>query len=122
MAIKYSYDRNLWLPLVGYGSDSQAISMTHSAKRSHSEKGSPSLLDSSSILEVPAGVFKNTCLALMDKVQADRVQVVVTKHGHPVARLVPVDVSAPSAHGFMRGTVLAEDDIVSPDFDAWGDA
>jgi prevent-host-death family protein len=96
--------------------------MTNSEKRSRSIKGSPSLLDSSSILEVPAGVFKNTCLALMDKVQAERVQVVVTKHGHPVARLVPVDGSAPSARGFMRGTVLAEDDIVSPDFDAWGDA
>lgn len=96
--------------------------MTNSPKGSHSAKAASTSLDSSSILEVPAGVFKNTCLALMDKVQDERVQVVITKHGNAVARLVPVDVDAPSALGFMRGTVLAEDDIVSPDFDAWGEA
>jgi prevent-host-death family protein len=78
-------------------------------------------LESSSTLEVPAGVFKNTCLALMDRVHDERVHVVITKHGKPVARLVPADVEAPSALGFMRGTVVAEGDIVSPDFEAWGD-
>jgi hypothetical protein len=26
-----------------------------------------------------------------------------------------------SAYGFMSGTVLEHGDIVSPDFDAWGD-
>lgn len=88
---------------------------------SHTAESSSASLDSSSTLEVAAGVFKNTCLALMDKVHNERIQVVITKHGNPVARLVPVDVAAPSARGFMRGTVVAEDDIVSPDFDAWGD-
>jgi prevent-host-death family protein len=78
-------------------------------------------LDSSSTLEVPAGVFKNTCLALMDRVHDERIHVVITKHGKPVARLVPANVEAPSALGFMRGTVVAAGDIVSPDFDAWGD-
>jgi prevent-host-death family protein len=124
VAIYYGYGYTLWMECLGsrLHSQSQVISMTDEKKQPRATKASPSSLDSSSILEVPAGVFKNTCLALMDKVQAERVQVVVTKHGHPVARLVPVDVSAPSARGFMRGTVLAEDDIVSPDLDAWGDA
>jgi hypothetical protein len=27
----------------------------------------------------------------------------------------------PSAFGFMSGTVIAEEDIVTPDFDSWGD-
>jgi prevent-host-death family protein len=78
-------------------------------------------LESSHTLEVPAGVFKNTCLALMDRVHDERIHVVITKHGKPVARLVPADVEAPSALGFMRGTVVAEGDIVSPDFEAWGE-
>lgn len=95
--------------------------MTDTHKGSPSAKASSASLESSAILEVPAGVFKNTCLALMDKVHDERVQVVITKHGNAVARLVPVDVDAPSALGFMRGTVLAEGDLVSPDFDAWGD-
>jgi prevent-host-death family protein len=66
-------------------------------------------------------MFKNTCLALMDQVRDERMQVVITKHGSAVARLVPADVDAPSALGFMRGTVVGHGDIVSPDFDTWGD-
>ncbi len=119
MAIYYSYGYNTMAMMEQRLT--RDISMTNSQKGSHSAQASSTSLDSSSILEVPAGVFKNTCLALMDKVHDERVQVVITKHGNAVARLVPVDVDAPSALGFMRGTVLAEDDIVSPDFDAWGD-
>jgi len=73
-------------------------------------------------VEVPAGVFKNTCLALMDEVQRHRMEVVITKYGHPVARLVAIDdEELPRARGFMRGTVLEHGDIVSPDFAAWGE-
>jgi hypothetical protein len=68
-----------------------------------------------------AGVFKDTCLRLLDRVNDGDFEVVVTKHGTPVARVVPEDGHVPSAHGFMSGTVLAEGDIVSPDFEAWGD-
>ncbi len=92
------------------------------ATNSFAKSGSPSVsLDTSTTIEVGAGMFKDTCLALMDRVRDERVQVVITKHGAPVARLVPADVEVPSALGFMRGTVLAQGDIVSPDFDAWGD-
>lgn len=67
-------------------------------------------------------MFKDKCLALMDKVRDERVQIVITKHGHAVARLVPADVAVPNGFGYMRGTVLEHGDIVSPDFEAWGDA
>lgn len=73
------------------------------------------------VVEVKAGVFKDTCLQLLDQVRDQEVEVVVTKRGAIVARLVPANVSAPSAFGFMRGTVLAHEDIVSPDFETWGD-
>lgn len=95
--------------------------MTKSTKEFSTKTGASASLESSSTLEVPAGVFKNTCLALMDRVHDERVHVVITKHGKPVARLVPAEVEAPSALGFMRGTVVAEGDIVSPDFEVWGD-
>lgn len=72
-------------------------------------------------LEVQAGVFKNTCLSLMDKVRDERMHIVITKHGSAVAMLVPVDGQTASARGFMRGTVLGHGDIVSPDFETWGD-
>lgn len=71
-------------------------------------------------VRVPAGVFKNTCLALIDKVRDGRNEIVITKRGEPVARLVPVEAPAPSAFGYLRRSVLAADDIVAPDHDAWG--
>lgn len=75
----------------------------------------------SDVIEVKAGVFKDTCLQLLDEVRDRRIEIVVTKHGRPVARVVPADVEAPSSRGFMRGTVIEYGDIVSPDFEPWGD-
>jgi prevent-host-death family protein len=42
-------------------------------------------------LTVMASRFKAECLALLDKVERTGVSIVVTKHGRPVARLVPLD-------------------------------
>ena len=75
----------------------------------------------SKVVEVGAGVFKDRCLQLLDDVRDGKIQVLVTKHGKPVARVVAPDVSRPSAFGFMEGSVLDQGDIVSPDFDAWED-
>ena len=80
-----------------------------------------SSLETGEVIEVKASVFKDTCLSLLDRVHDREVEVVVTKHGEAVARLVAEGSRGLSAFGFMRGTVLAHEDIVSPDFDAWGD-
>ncbi len=80
-----------------------------------------SSLDAREVIEVKAGVFKDTCLQLLDQVRDEEKEVVVTKRGAVVARVVPADARAPSAFGFMRGTVLAHDDIVAPDLESWGD-
>lgn len=77
-------------------------------------------LEAGEVIEVKASVFKDTCLSLLDQVHDLEIEVVVTKHGAPVARLVPEEAGAPSAFGFMRGTILAYDDLVGPDFEAWG--
>jgi antitoxin (DNA-binding transcriptional repressor) of toxin-antitoxin stability system len=88
----------------------------------HSKEPAPSSgLDAPHVVEVGAGVFKDTCLSLLDQVNRREFEVVVTKYGAPVARVVPDGGHMPSAHGFMRGTVLDQADIVSPDFEAWGD-
>lgn len=66
---------------------------------------------------VPAGVFKATCLELMDRVRDRREEIVITKYGKPVAKLVPVsDADAPrgTAWGWMKGTVLWYGDVISP--------
>ncbi len=38
-----------------------------------------------------ASRFKAECLAVLDQVERLRISVVVTKHGRPIARVVPLD-------------------------------
>lgn len=84
------------------------------------EPAPSSSLDAPNVIEVEAGVFKDTCLSLLDQVNHRAFEVVVTRHGNPVARVVPEGGGVPSAHGFMSGTVLDHGDIASSDFEAWG--
>ncbi len=43
--------------------------------------------------EIPAGQFKSQCLAIMDQVQQRGEPVLITKHGKPVAKLVPAETT-----------------------------
>jgi prevent-host-death family protein len=58
-------------------------------------------------VSIPAGQFKAQCLALLDEVAETGRQIVVTKHGRPVARVVPLE-PPPSLVGSV--TLLADDD------------
>jgi prevent-host-death family protein len=56
---------------------------------------------------LPAAEFKAKCLELMDRVRETGGEYVVTKHGRPVAKLVPyTEASRVSFFGSMKGTVL----------------
>jgi prevent-host-death family protein len=71
---------------------------------------------------VPAGVFKTNCLAIMDDVKAKGETVVITKHGEPVAKLVPVANDADEIFGFFRDRGSITGDVVSPALspEEWG--
>lgn len=58
-------------------------------------------------LTIGAGDFKARCLALLDEVAGRRTEIVVTKRGVPVARVVPI-AAAPSTEGSV--TLLASAD------------
>lgn len=64
---------------------------------------------------VPAGEFKARCLALLDLVAETGQELVVTKRGKPVARLVPAE--APPS---LSGSVVWEGDLISPIGEEWG--
>jgi len=66
-----------------------------------------------------AGQFKARCLKLMDEVAEQHREVVITKYGKPVARLVPVEEEVPDSFGALRGSVVYHDDIVAPDHEPW---
>ena len=70
--------------------------------------------DQPSLQAIPAGEFKNRCLAIMDEVNETGTGVLITKHGRPVSRLVPAERSAPEMWGRYRDVVRVSGDIVSP--------
>ena len=63
---------------------------------------------------VKASVFKATCLRLMDRVCQTGEQIVITKNGKPVSRLVPYREVAETLFGCHREKVCSRDDLVSP--------
>ena len=71
-------------------------------------------------MEIAAGQFKSQCLKLMDRVQQTKEEIVITKYGKPVARLVPIETgSQDSILGWMEGSVKITGDIVAPLDEAW---
>ena len=73
--------------------------------------------------KMAAGVFKANCLAVMDEVQAKRETVVITKHGKPVAKLVPINTDKDDIFGFLAGKSTVTGDVVSPALtpEEWGE-
>ena len=61
-----------------------------------------------------AGVFKANCLGIMEEVKKTRHAVIITKHGKPVAKLVPVETAEDEIFGFMKGQGRVLGDVVSP--------
>ena|ERR1700676_5358232 len=68
---------------------------------------------------LPAADFKAHCLELMDKVRLKKMEITVTKHGKPVAKLVPLNDEAPELFGLLAGSVTYHGDIVAPTGEAW---
>lgn len=57
---------------------------------------------------IPAGEFKQRCLALLDQVAETGEPLVVTKRGRPVARVTPIAVLPAELKGSIR--ILVDDD------------
>jgi len=73
-------------------------------------------------MKVAAGVFKAQCLELMDRVNITHEEIIVTKRGKPVVKILPVSEKAMQPlFGYMENSVTEIGDIVSP-IDAEWDA
>ena len=69
--------------------------------------------------QMAAGEFKAKCLHLLDEVQRSRKEIVITKRGRAVARLLPVDDKAPAVFGRMKGSAKVLGDLVAPTGERW---
>lgn len=63
---------------------------------------------------IKASEFKAKCLKLMDEVEETGQEIVITKHGRPVSRLVPYRRTPQLVFGRDRGRIRILGDIVSP--------
>ncbi|HEX9636009.1 MAG TPA: type II toxin-antitoxin system Phd/YefM family antitoxin [Acidobacteriota bacterium] len=59
---------------------------------------------------IGAAQFKEKCLALLDQVGPEGI--VVTKHGKPVAKLVPVETGSADLIGSLKGKIRIHGDIL----------
>ena len=75
------------------------------------------------MIEVAISEFKAKCLALLEQVRRTRQPIRITRHGKPVAEVVPSTAVADRAAliGSMRGKMQILGDIISPasDEDEW---
>lgn len=71
-------------------------------------------------MEIAAGEFKAKCLKLMDEVHKHHEDIIITKHGKPVAKLTAIGEETPSPlFGFMKNTVSVTGNIVDPINEKW---
>lgn len=63
---------------------------------------------------IQAGNFKAKCLQLMDEVNEKHISIIITKHGKPVAKLMPIEESPVDFFGCLKNTVTVKGDIVAP--------
>ncbi len=73
-----------------------------------------------------AGAFKQTCLAVLDEVAEAKTEVVITKRGRPVARLVPMASEREREEEILAGLrgkgrmTVSEAELLRPSSDELG--
>jgi prevent-host-death family protein len=69
---------------------------------------------------IQSRLFKAKCLQIINDVKEKHIRVIITKHGKPIAKLVPVeDASSQILLGCMKDTITIKEDIVSPLEEDW---
>ena len=60
---------------------------------------------------IGAARFKEQCLSLLDSVGPDGL--IITKHGRPVAKLIPIKTESAALIGSLKGKINIKGDILS---------
>lgn len=58
---------------------------------------------------IPAAIFKAQCLSILDRLEPSGI--VITKHGRPVARLLPIERESAELIGSLRGKIVVSGDM-----------
>lgn len=68
---------------------------------------------------IAAGKFKARCLKYIDSINRSHEELIITKRGVPKAKLVPLSESPDDFFGFMKGSAVLKDDIISSTGEKW---
>jgi prevent-host-death family protein len=73
------------------------------------------------VIEVSASDLKNSWHEYLEQVAQGRQEVVVTRYGHPIARLCPFELSDEGGgfFGCLSGSVTVHGDIVASTGEKW---
>jgi prevent-host-death family protein len=63
---------------------------------------------------IAIGKFKAQCLALINDIAQTHEAIVITKHGKPVAKVVPIETDKEQKQKPLKGSATFIGDIVSP--------
>jgi len=61
--------------------------------------------------QIAAARFKEQCLAILDEVGDEGI--VITKHGKPVAKLIPIRAESAALIGALKGRLKIHGDLLS---------
>lgn len=71
-------------------------------------------------MQLTAVEFQSKCIELMDQVKDNHEEVIITKDGKPIAKLIPMEAEAEgSLFGFMKGTMKINGDIIASLDEKW---
>lgn len=68
---------------------------------------------------IKASEFKAKCLHLMDVVNETNEEIIITKNGKPVSRLLPYKKQVKTLFGLDKGHVQSNDDLIEPINSQW---
>jgi len=68
-----------------------------------------------SVQQMNASKFKEQCLTVLDHLDPEGI--IITKHGKPVARLIPADSGCRELIGSMKDKIQIHGDILSTDIE-----
>ncbi|MFT7674998.1 MAG: prevent-host-death family protein [Gammaproteobacteria bacterium] len=68
---------------------------------------------------IKASEFKAKCLHLMDVVNETNEEIIITKNGKPVSRLLPYREKTGSLFGLDTAHISSQDDLIEPIDEQW---
>ncbi len=68
---------------------------------------------------ITASELKTHCLRLLNEINKRNTEIIITKRGKPLAKLVPTLKKTHSLYGCMKGNMIIRGNIVSSTNEAW---